>query len=281
MRILITGARGFTGRYLADRLHRAGHEVHSLEADITDAPRVIERLQQVRPEAIIHLAAVSFVPDSEGAQVYHVNVIGTENLLRAASELETPPSRIILASTSHVYGRNPAPAETDCPAPINHYGASKLAMEHLAATWSDRLDIVVTRPFTYTGVGQADRYLLPKLISHFKARSPRIEIGNRALARDFSDVRWIVVAYEALLTAPLKHSVYNLCSGASHTLEEILDILCEYTGHEPQVITNPRYVRANDILEQRGDNRRILTLPGVGSPIPLRETLKWMLDEDA
>lgn len=281
MQVLVTGATGFTGRYLTPLLAKAGCQVQTLDTDLTDASAVALRLQQLQPQAIIHLAAISFVPNSTGAQVYHVNVIGTENLLQAAAALPVAPQRIILASSSHVYGQNPMPSEADCPAPINHYGASKLAMEHIANTWRDKLNIIITRPFTYTGVGQPDHYLLPKLIKHFRARSPRIELGNRDLARDFSDVRWIAQAYVALLTQPVQHSLYNLCSGVSYSLHSVLDVLSQHTGHRPELITNPDFVRANDILQQQGDNQRLLQLPTLQPPIPLADTLGWMLSQPA
>ncbi|MCL5796631.1 MAG: NAD-dependent epimerase/dehydratase family protein [Gammaproteobacteria bacterium] len=155
-----------------------GHQPIPLSVNLLDREALTRAVVDCAPDAIIHLAAISFVPNSTGEAVYTTNVIGTENLLQAALGCDVRPARVILASSSHVYGQNPNPQETDCPSPINHYGISKLAMEHLAHTYSDRLNIVITRPFTYTGVGQPGHYLIPKLVQHFRDRSPTIECSK-------------------------------------------------------------------------------------------------------
>ncbi|MCI4412150.1 MAG: NAD-dependent epimerase/dehydratase family protein [Thiotrichales bacterium] len=281
MRVLITGIKGFTGRYLVAELTQAGHECLAFDADLTDAAATDMEVQKLQPEAIVHLAAISFIPNSTGSSVYATNVIGTENLLQAAERLAAPPARIILASTSHVYGQNAHPKETDCPDPFNHYGISKYAMEQLAKTYQDRLSIVVARPFTYTGRGQAAHYLLPKLVQHFRAKSPVIELGNVGLSRDFSDVRWIAKAYHALLTQPLVHRVYNLCSGQSVSFQAVLQHLVQISQHQPKIVTNPAFVRQQDVLLQQGDNARIsqLTTAMPLAPIAIYDTLSWMLSE--
>lgn len=277
MKVLVTGANGFTGRYLCAHLTAQGHQPIPLGVNLLNREALIKEVVDGAPDAIVHLAAISFVPNSTGEAVYATNVIGTENLLQAALACDVKPERVILASSSHVYGQNPTPKETDCPAPINHYGISKLAMEHLAHTYSDRLHIVITRPFTYTGVGQPNHYLLPKLVRHFRDRSPTIELGNIALLRDFSDVRWIAQAYEALLTQSLMHSTYNLCSGASESLEMLIEHLSVVSKHQIRVVQNPAFMRAQDILNQKGCSERLVTEVNLPVPTPIQQTLDWML----
>jgi nucleoside-diphosphate-sugar epimerase len=277
MKVLVTGANGFTGRYLCAHLTAQGHQPIPLGVNLLNREALIKEVVDCAPDAIVHLAAISFVPNSTGEAVYATNVIGTENLLQAALACDVKPERVILASSSHVYGQNPTPKETDCPAPINHYGISKLAMEHLAHTYSDRLHIVITRPFTYTGVGQPNHYLLPKLVRHFRDRSPTIELGNIALLRDFSDVRWIAQAYEALLTQPLMHSTYNLCSGVSESLEALIEYLSVVSKHQIRVIQNPAFMRSQDILNQKGCCERLVTEVNLPVPTPIQQTLDWML----
>jgi len=276
MKILVTGAAGFTGRYLSDYLTAQGHHPIPLKANLLDRAALVKFVVDCAPDAIVHLAAISFVPNSTGESVYATNVMGTENLLQAALACDVKPTRIVLASSSHVYGQNNHPKETDCPTPINHYGVSKLAMEYIARTYSDRLPIVITRPFTYTGVGQPNHYLLPKLVQHFRDRSSIIELGNIELSRDFSDVRWVVQVYYALLTQPLQYDIYNICSGMSYSLKALIDELAQMTQHRLSVVQNPAFIRANDILDQQGSHDQLQHLV-INQPIPIQQTLSWML----
>ncbi|MFZ6649801.1 NAD-dependent epimerase/dehydratase family protein, partial [Undibacterium sp. TJN25] len=121
-------------------------------------------------------------------------------------------------------------AETEPAQPANDYGVSKLAMEHVARLWMDQLPITITRPFNYTGVGQADNFLLPKIISHYRRRAPLIELGNLDVARDFSDVRTVVQAYTRLLQHAPAGQTFNVCSGQAHTLQQVLDIVADLAG---------------------------------------------------
>jgi len=180
MRLLLTGARGFTGRYLTQAAQAAGHEVVPLVANLTDAAAVADEVAAVRPEVVAHLAAISFVAHADATAFYAVNTVGSTNLLAALAQLPQPPQRVLLASSANVYGNCPVSPITEAqpPAPVNHYAMSKLAMETLARTWMDRLPIVITRPFNYTGPGQAEQFVIPKLITHFARRAPLVELGN-------------------------------------------------------------------------------------------------------
>jgi nucleoside-diphosphate-sugar epimerase len=155
-------------------------------------------------------------------------------------------------------------SETTSPAPANDYAVSKLAMEYMASLWHDRLPIVITRPFNYTGVGQADSFLLPKIVAHFRRRADKIELGNLDVSRDFSDVRAVVKAYRGLIEArPLGQTV-NVSSGTSHTLREV----------------NPAFVRANEVKILCGDNTRLCQLVEGWETPRLDETLSWMLSAE-
>ena len=202
-RALVTGIDGFTGRYLEAELLAAGYRVfgtvrdgeaagEDLHAvDLCDRLRLMEVVADVRPDVVAHLAAISFVAHGDAESIYRVNVVGTRNLLEALSALDERPAAVLLASSANVYGNAPFEVidESVPPAPANDYAVSKLAMEYLARLWMDRLPIMMTRPFNYTGVGQAPNFLVPKIVSHFQARRPLIELGNTDVARDFSDVR--------------------------------------------------------------------------------------------
>jgi nucleoside-diphosphate-sugar epimerase len=280
MRVLVTGLSGFTGAYLRQELENHANEVVGLKANLTDWAAVASEVLSVQPDAVIHLAAISYVPDGDSLDVYAVNTLGAQGLLEALLKLSKPLQKVILASSSNVYGmREGVLDETMCPQPVNHYGCSKLAMEHIAMTYAERLPIVITRPFNYTGIGQSEKFLIPKIVSHFRQRLPVIELGNIDVSRDFSDVRWVAAAYRALLESPQTAGEYNLCSGEMLSINQILQMLEQASGHRIEVQVNPDFVRANDIMQQCGSAGRIKSLmPHDNAAVNnFSETLKWML----
>src|SRR4051794_18523595 len=153
---------------------------HEVALDITSADNCRTVMEAVRPDYLVHLAAISFVQHADAEAFYRVNVIGTLNLLQAISYARLWLRRVLVASSANVYGNATAGtiSESQPPQPVNHYAVSKIAMEYLVRTWCDRLPIVLTRPFNYTGVGQEPHFLVPKIVSHFKRREPVIELGN-------------------------------------------------------------------------------------------------------
>lgn len=186
---------------MCEELADAGYEVIGTTAgdpqagertlDITSLPDCRRLIGELKPEFIVHLAAISFVAHDDPLEMYNVNVIGTTNLLQACVDVGHEPRKILIASSANIYGNAEGVVDEDAPAaPVNHYAASKLAMEHLVRTWFDRLPIVVTRPFNYTGRGQSERFLVPKIVSHFVRRRPFIELGNINVARDFRTCGW-------------------------------------------------------------------------------------------
>lgn len=289
-RALITGIHGFTGRFMAAELTALGCEVHGMgsqpssepgyhQADLLDSDRLQELLALIKPELVVHLAAVAFVGHGSAEAFYKVNLIGTRNLLEAIGACGRTPECVLLASSANVYGNASSGVlnETAVPEPANDYAVSKLAMEHMARLWQQRLPIVITRPFNYTGVGQADNFLLPKIVSHFLRKAEMIELGNLDIWRDFSDVRAIVSAYRGLLEAGPLGQTINVCSGVTHSLREVVDMCRQITRQDIGVLVNPAFVRANEVTRLSGDNTRLTSLvPGWQNP-PLRETLSWML----
>ncbi|MBP8005735.1 MAG: NAD-dependent epimerase/dehydratase family protein, partial [Acinetobacter sp.] len=220
MKILITGAAGFTGLFFRSAAETAGHRVMPLQADLTEKAAVRAEVLQAAPDAVVHLAAISFVGHADDTAFYGVNVVGTTNLLDALSSLPIKPSKVLLASSANVYGNCDASpiTEAQLPTPVNHYATSKLAMEHMALTYADRLPVVITRPFNYTGPGQAPQFLIPKLVSHFASRAGRIELGNLHVEREFNDVRMVCDAYLRLLATGVPGQTYNVCTGQAYTL---------------------------------------------------------------
>jgi nucleoside-diphosphate-sugar epimerase len=280
MKILLTGSAGFTGHHFAASAQAAGHAVVPLQADLTDKAAVAAEVLQAAPDAVVHLAAISFVGHADDSDFYRVNVIGTMNLLAALAALPHPPAKVLLASSANIYGNCDASpiTEDQPPAPVNHYAASKLAMEHMARTWGERLPIVITRPFNYTGTGQGGQFLIPKLVDHFARKAPRIELGNLNVEREFNDVRMVCNAYMALLNHGQAGQAYNVCTGQTYTLQNVLDRLTSITGHTLDVQVNPAFVRANEVHRLCGNPAKLLACTSASPGYALSNTLQWMLE---
>lgn len=280
MKILLTGAAGFTGLFFKSAAEAAGHQVLALQADLTDKAAVAAEVLQAAPDAVVHLAAISFVGHADDTAFYGVNVVGTMNLLAGLAALPVKPSKVLLASSANVYGNcDASPITEEQPAaPVNHYAMSKLAMEHMARTYLDRLPVVFSRPFNYTGPGQAPNFLIPKLVSHFAQRASSIELGNLHVEREFNDVRMVCDAYLALLAHGVPGEVYNVCSGQPYTLQHVMALLSGITGHTMDVQVNPAFVRANEVHRLCGSPDKLLRATGALPAYGLDQTLSWMLE---
>lgn len=280
LRMLVTGADGFTGVHFVRQAREAGYDIFALNADLTDPQAVQAQVASVAPDMVVHLAAISFVGHDKPSAFYDVNVIGTLNLLDALLKLPKIPKRVLLASSANVYGNcvmSPI-SETQTPAPLNHYAASKLAMEHLAMTYADRLPLFFVRPFNYTGLGQVESFVVPKIVSHFKRRATTIELGNLTVEREYNDVRMVTDAYLKLLSQAAVGEIYNICSGKTYTLHQVIDALADMTGHQMDVVVNPAFVRANELHRLCGDASKLHETIGAHASIVLQNTLRWMLE---
>ncbi|QBE64316.1 NAD-dependent epimerase/dehydratase family protein [Pseudoduganella lutea] len=293
-RALVTGIAGFTGRYVAQELRAAGYEVSGLATpgsdcgpetvavDLTDRAALTAAVHALQPDVVIHLAAIAFVAHSDVEQIYRVNVTGTRNLLEALATSPKKPSAVLLASSANIYGNTDAGTiGEDVPAaPANDYAVSKLAMEYMARLWTDRLPLIIVRPFNYTGVGQAENFLLPKIVAHFRRREARIELGNLHVWRDFSDVRVVAASYRHLVAAgpAAIGKTFNVCSGKAYSLGEALDMMGTIAGYRIDVHVNPAFVRANEVVRLTGDNTRLQAAVGTLAPPPLEQTLRWMYE---
>ncbi|WP_137890767.1 GDP-mannose 4,6-dehydratase [Ramlibacter sp. 2FC] len=283
MKILLTGASGFTGRHFAAQAITAGHEVVPLTTDLTGRDALRAEVLACAPDAVVHLAAISFVGHADDNAFYAVNVIGTMNLLAAVAEPQKNPQRVLLASSANIYGnceQSPI-SEEQPPAPVNHYAMSKLAMEHMARTYADRLPLLITRPFNYTGPGQAVNFVIPKLVDHFARRAPAIALGNLHVEREFNDVQMVCDAYLRLLQHGEPGQTYNVCSGRPYTLQHVIDTLAQLTGHNIRVEVNPAFVRANEVHRLCGSPAKLQALlTAHGATLdhpPLEDSLRHML----
>lgn len=297
MKALVTGINGFTGHYLAKELRTVGYLVAGLSdvrgdandpgevfcCDLLDRTGLAEVLVRVKPEVVVHLAAIAFVPNGNADAIYRTNVVGTRNLLDALVKSGCKPRSVLLASSANIYGNaTEVPIDETTPAaPTNDYAVSKLAMEYMSRLWSDQLPITLVRPFNYTGVGQSLNFLLPKIVDHFRRRAPVLELGNLDVVRDFSDVRSVVKRYRLLLGAGQSGEAFNICSGRGYSLLEVLQIMREISGHDPEIRVNQAFVRDNEVHRLIGSRAKLDAAIGAVPDIPLRDTLRWMLENPA
>lgn len=290
-RLLITGIAGFTGDHLARYFTALGYEVYGttidepcmpnlFRCDLRDRDAIRSVVEHIHPTHVIHLAAISFVAESNTSLIYDVNVIGSCNLLDALAGLSKAPQKVILASSATVYGDQGCEVldESMCPRPVNHYGCSKLVMEQMASTYRSKFPIIITRPFNYTGVGQPEHFLIPKIVNHFKEHKSIIELGNLHVEREFNDIRDVCEIYAKLLTCDAQGETLNLCTGRGITLLSVIDRMNEIAGYEIEVRVNPAFVRPNEIKRLVGSVDRLTSLIGTIKPRPIRDTLLSMYE---
>ena len=287
--VLVTGASGFTGRYMVDALLDRGLNVvgvgthptlkyQCIACDLTDQQAVIDLVNKVRPDWIVHLAALSFVGHTDHLAFYNVNVFGTLNLLNAVKKLDYLPKKILIASSANIYGTPNLLqiGEDTVPSPVNHYACSKLSMEHMVSNGYSDLPVIITRPFNYTGPGQDNRFLIPKIVEHFARGDRIIELGNIDVSRDFSDVRDLVCAYMLLLESDTSGEIVNVCSGKDTSLRSVIEQMNLIAGYEIDVRVNPAFVRSNEIPRLCGSYDLLKGLVGWMPSIELTQTLSDM-----
>ena len=292
-RVLVTGSEGFTGKYVCDEFRRAGWDVwgagvqakpedaRHLQIDLLKPDTLKPIAEKIKPDVVIHLAAVAFVAESDPTIFYQVNLLGTRNLLEVLANTNSPPDCTILASSANVYGNSDLQvlAEDSPVNPANDYAVSKLAMEYMARTFMSRMGVVIARPFNYTGIGQSERFLIPKIVSHFRSQAPFIELGNLDVEREFSDVRDTAAYYRLLAEQQPVGETVNLCSGSPISLQQCLTLAREISGHHLEVRVNPDFVRRNEVKSLAGNRLKLESLLTPKQPRTFSETLTWMLED--
>ena len=291
-RILVTGASGFTGHHLCALLRARGHRVVELtemtpvnadeiEANLLDRASVQTAIRAAAPERVVHLAAIAFPGHARIDEIYRTNLEGSLTLLEALAESGYGKGGVLLASTATVYGPVDSSTITES-SPLNpgtHYAVSKLAMEHMARLFAPRLPITVVRPFNYTGPGQREPYLVPKIVRHFVERAAFIELGNIDVIRDFLDVRTVVAMYDRLMRNPAAAGeTVNICSGNGRSIRSIVKTLEAITGRTMEIRVNPQWVRVGEPQQMVGSSARLHDLIGAPPAISFETTLRDMMD---
>ena len=294
-RLLVTGRHGFVGSTLArmvqaDATLRHWVIVDTPEAlDLRDRVATVDMVTGAAPDAVLHLAAQSFVPDAlrDPAATLQINLFGTLNLLQALKQCGFR-GRMIYAGTGDVYGVVPEDAlpvaETRLPAPRNPYAVSKLAAEALCYQWTvtEAMDAVLARPFNHIGWGQSERFVVSDFARQVVEirqgrRKPVVAVGDIDVTRDFTDVRDVVGAYFALLASGSPGEVYNVCSGRETSIRAVLERLATLAGVEIAIEQDPARLRKSEQRRMCGDPAKINGATGWEAATPLDETLADML----
>lgn len=246
------------------------------ELDVTDQEQVGAVVEHAAPEVILHLAAISHVPDAmrDPGLAYEVNTVGTVRLLTEVARLrrggESDPSVLVVGS-SEQYGRHEASegplSESAEQRPLTLYAASKTAQEiaALQAHRSEGVRVVCTRSFNHSGSGQPPSFLLPSLVSRalaLRTTGGRMRIGNGDVVRDFLHVADVVDAYLALLELGVPGEVYNVCSGESVNVRALAESVLQRVGVSAEISTDPALSRPVDVPVQIGSNAKLRRATG-------------------
>lgn len=301
-RILITGAAGFAGSYLIERLGRAQPivgwfkpgtppppetpGVEWMPVELVDREAVDAAVAAAAPTQIYHLAGAPSVETSWVNAVPHLetNALGTHYLLRAV-ERARRRCRVLVVTSAQVYQIGDAPIREDAPlVPSSPYGLTKLAQDQLALqAASDGLDVVIARPFNHIGPRQTPGFA----VASFARQVARIEaglepavmrVGNLDTRRDMTDVRDVADAYVRIVHAGLAGRPYNVCSGRPRRMRDLLERLRQMAAVDITIETDPARLRPNDVPVVEGDATRLRTELGWAPRIDLDDTLRETLD---
>lgn len=287
MTLLVTGHLGFVGAYVMNREPATGLvDQQGQPINLLDLAAVTDAISRIRPSAVIHLAAQSFVPDAfkNPIATFETNFIGTQILLDALKASDFS-GRFLFVSSADVYGSvdpSELPATEQTPLkPNNPYAVSKIAAETLCSYWhrTEGMDIVIARPFNHIGPGQSTRFAIAdfsKTIAEIKLgkRSKVLEVGDLDVTRDFTDVRDVVAAYHALLANGKSGETYNVCSGIERHLGTTVSTLAELAGVEIEVRTAPARFRKASQPRAVGSSAKIMKDTGWRPQIEWRTSLE-------
>ncbi len=291
-RYYVTGGSGFVGLVLKERIEATKNVFVAMpsDIDIRDEAALAQSLAKAKPDYVVHLAAQSFVPDSfkDPRATFDVNFYGTLNLLTALRANDFS-GRMLFVGSGDMYGLVPEDeqpiGEDRALKPRNPYAVSKVSAEALCYQWAqtEPFEIVMARPFNHIGPGQDPRFAVADFAMQIarmaKAGEPPVlTAGDVDAARDFTDVRDIVSAYIALLEQGRTGETYNVCSGVSRPLRELIEGLAEIAGIDLTIAQDPARYRPAEQKQVRGNPAKLRNDTGWTPQIELRQTLKDTLD---
>ena len=310
MRLLITGITGFVGSHMAEYALAHGAEVFGssrwrsrteniehlrsqiklIECDLRDLASVRGLLETAEPTHVVHLAAQSFVGASwqTPAETLSTNIISQVNLLEGIRRFTVAP-RVLVAGSSEEYGfvcPDELPIrETNPLRPLSPYAVSKVAQDMMGYQYfmSYGLPIIRTRAFNHEGPRRGEVFVtsnFARQVAEIEAgmREPVMSVGDLTPRRDFSDVRDVVRGYWLLLERGEPGEVYNLCSGRSWAIQQVLEFLLEQSRVKRIAVeTDPARLRPSDVMILEGDSSKIRKATGWEVEIPFERTLKDLL----
>jgi GDP-4-dehydro-6-deoxy-D-mannose reductase len=304
MRVLTTGATGFAGGFLSEHLIEKGIEVYGTslssqdssslaqikKLDLLDKKATEELLLEIKPDVIFHLAALTSPAESfnDPEKIITNNIIAEINILEAVRK-NNISCRIMITSTAEVYGlisEKDLPVDEETPLnPGSPYAVSKIAQDFLGLQYFNAygMDVVRIRPFNHIGPRQTTQFVVASFAKQIaeiekKISPPLLKVGNLDAKRDFTDVRDMVRAYTLLSEKGRAGEVYNIGSGKSHKIGEILDRLLSLSKVKIDVELDPARLRPSDVPDIYSDNKKIEEETGWKPEIPLEKTLEDTLD---
>lgn len=296
MRVFVTGASGFVGQKLLPRLREAGHDAIGAdrEVDVTEPAVIGDALAAHRPDAIVHLAAMSSVAQSwrEPERCFHMNFTGTRSLLEAVAA-RCPHARLLLIGSADQYvatAPQDRPMDESTPLrPRSPYARTKAAAEILGQRAAERgLDVVRIRAFNHTGAGQSDDFVASSFARqvaaiHAGRQEPVLRVGNLESVRDFLHVDDVISAYLALLDPAVPADVYHVAGEQATPIQVVLDRLLAIGGVEARVETDLDRFRPTDWLVGDATRLRAATnwQPTIGLDAILEELYQDWLERDA
>jgi GDP-4-dehydro-6-deoxy-D-mannose reductase len=292
-RALVTGANGFVAQWAIKAMLERGWSVTAAAhgppataavlspeeqgavawrtADVTNQAEMGTLVDAARADVVLHLAAVSHVPDAarNPGYAYEVNTVGTVRLLaevRRHRAAGTSDPVVLVIGSSEQYGRHEINAmpihEAAEQRPLTLYAASKVAQEvaALQAYRSDGVRVVCTRSFSHSGVGHGAHFLLPSLVARalqLPSTGGVLRIGNGDTVRDFLHVRDVVEGYLSLFAEGASGEVYNVCSGEGVSVRALAQRVLARLGRSAEILPDSTLSRPVDVPVQVGSNRKL------------------------
>ncbi len=311
-KVLVTGISGFAGSFLAEyliaqseyevsgtylssaslkNLTNVEKKLHLDKIDLKDSQKTLHFIKEVKPDLIFHLAALPAVGASfdRPSETIVNNVTAEINVLESVRNMGLTTCRILIVSSADMYGRVSA---KDLPIdeetgfyPTNTYAVSKIAQDYLGLQYfmSYNMQIIRARPFNHVGPRQTTGFVIAdfaqKIAQMEKGKiEPILRVGNLNTKRDFTDVRDMARAYVLLLEKGKAGDVYNIGTGVSYTIADMLDMLLSYAKITIQVKEDPSLIRPQDSPDRVCNNKKLTALIDWEPIIPLKQTLEETLD---
>ena len=305
-KVLITGATGFVGNYLTDYLaskkefeiygtsltdFESNDKIQIEKIDLTNFESVVGLIEKIKPDYLYHLAAFTSPAASISNPTPTVlgNIEIQMNVLNAVKNIGLNKTRLLVVSSGEVYGlvgKDDLPIDEDTPMrPLNPYAVSKIAQDFLSMQYSLTydLDIVRVRPFNHTGPGQTPTFAIPSFSEQIVRiekgkQDPILKVGNLTAKRDFTDVRDIVKGYVLLLEKGIRGEVYNIGSGKSYQMKDLLDILLAFCNKKITIESDPSKFQPVGYEDFYCDYSKLNLLTEWKPEIPIEKTLQDTLD---